>query len=276
MSSGQPFSLFFNENGRRVLSSSYRVFDNEDLDYYFIQNNSVVLDNILKNFHNVGIGTNVDLDTFESSLNKLKRRFLGLAAFRNLFNGVHVPFIVPRIDSKNIDLGFNSVERFLPKLESSFLQYYPNAHFKAVMQGGSTLAGNLEVNQQSRYQKFLNTVNVADAVGWYFPQALQQFDTDSQVAQIKDLPDEAGVCVSGPMEIFSANIGKPDLLINSEGYAPILTMPAVRHVDDTLTLALKSYGPHLEFWCLSNMLIPGIKQISEQWAGGITLYCELS
>jgi hypothetical protein len=74
------------------------------------------------------------------------------------------------------------------------------------------------------------------------------------------------------MEVISANIGKPDLLINDEGYAPILTMPSVRHINDCLALALKSYGPHLEFWCLSNELTPGVKQVSEQWAGGYSLF----
>ena len=90
--------------------------------------------------------------------------------------------------------------------------------------------------------------------------------------QIAELPYEPGLCLSGPMEVLSANIGRPDLLINAKGYAPILTMPAVKHVDERLTLALKSYGPHLEFWCLSNELTPGVKQVSEQWSGGISVF----
>jgi len=80
------------------------------------------------------------------------------------------------------------------------------------------------------------------------------------------------MCLSGPLEIFSAIIGKPDLLANEEGYSPILCMASVAHTDTRLALVLKAYGPHLEFWCLTQMLTPNLKQVSEQWAGGITVY----
>jgi hypothetical protein len=112
-------------------------------------------------------------------------------------------------------------------------------------------------------------------MGWYFPQALQQFDLDSQVDQMRDLPNVEGVCLSGPAEIFAALIGKPDLLINEHGYSPILCMSALQHADDRLALVVKSYGPHLEFWCLSQMLTPGVKQVSEQWSGGMTFFCQV-
>ena len=49
-------------------------------------------------------------------------------------------------------------------------------------------------------------------------------------------------------------------------------MSGVRHVDERLEAVLKSYGPHLEFWVLSNVLTPGKEQISEQWYGGLTIY----
>jgi hypothetical protein len=263
---------FFDDRGRRILTKPYRVFDTEDLGYYYIQNKDIKLDEVLENLHSAGIGKTVPLDKFKESLEKLKGQFLRLKAYSNLFKGVHLPFILPVIDITERNLSAVLVERFLPHLECSFKRRYPSAHFKAIMQGGSTLAGNLRVDRRSRYQTLLDAVQKSDVVGWYFPQALQQFDIDSQVSQIEELPYEPRVCVSGPMEIFSASIGKPDLLINNEGYAPILTMPAVQHVDDKLTLALKSYGPHLEFWCLSNMLTPGVRQISEQWAGGVTIF----
>ena len=263
---------FFNERGRRLLTGPYRVFDAQDLEYYYIQNKEVDLTKTLGNFHTVGIGEGISLEEFQTSLRELKSRFQSIPALKNLFNGVHVPFIVPKINGAGEDLSYTAVERLLPKLEASFNRYYPEAHFKAIMQGGSTLSGNLSVEDHSRYQTLLNAAVDSDLIGWYFPQALQQFDIESQLKQMEELPHEPGLCLSGPMEVLSANIGKPDLLINEEGYAPILTMPAVKHVDDKLTLTLKSYGPHLEFWCLSNELTPGVKQVSEQWAGGLTMF----
>lgn len=272
MSSEKSSVSFFNERGRRVLTKPFRVFDTEDLDYYYIQNKEVDLDETLKNFHDAGIGRSINLEQFQRSLDTLRNRFQGLHALKNLFNGVHVPFIVPRIEEVGGDLSHIAIERLLSQLELSFKRYHPNAHFKAIMQGCLTLSGNLRVDDRSRYGSLLNAASELDLIGWYFPQALQQFDIESQVKQIEELPHESGLCLSGPLEVLSANIGKPNLLINLEGYAPILTMPAVKHVDDKLTLALKSYGPHLEFWCLSNELTPGVKQVSEQWTGGISIF----
>ena len=53
-------------------------------------------------------------------------------------------------------------------------------------------------------------------------------------------------------------------------------MSGARHVDNRLEAVLKSYGPHLEFWVLSNLLTPGIEQVSEQWYGGLTIYKSLN
>jgi len=263
---------FFSQTGRRVVSRPYRVFNVEELTYYFIQNNSFDLGDILLNFHEAGIGENINLSKFRDTLDLVARRFSGSSAFGNLFRGVHVPFIVPALDRAKTDVSFNTVQRFLPKLERSFKKRYADSHFKAIVQGASELDGNLVIDDRSRYNELFDEASQSDLIGWYFPQALQQFDTDSQVRQIDELPSERGVCVSGPMEILAANIGKPDLLINENGYAPILTMPSVRHIDEKLILALKSYGPHLEFWCLSNELSRNLKQVSEQWSGGISLY----
>jgi len=272
MSIEQSSVSFFNERGRRVLTKPFRVFDTKDLDYYYIQNKEVNFSEALRNFHDFGIGKNISQELFQSSLDGLKNKFQRIDSLKNLFNGVHVPFIVPRRNDAGEDLSYTAVERLLPHLESSFKRRYPESHFKAIMQGGSTLNGNLRVDERSRYENLLNAALDSDLIGWYFPQALQQFDIESQVRQTEELPQEPGLCLSGSMEVLSACIGNPSLLINEEGYAPILTMPSVKHVDNRLLLTLKSYGPHLEFWCLSNELIPGVKQVSEQWSGGISIY----
>jgi hypothetical protein len=66
MSSEQSFVSFFNQRGRRVLTKPFRVFDTEDLDYYYIQNKELDLTEILRNFHAVGIGESISLERFET------------------------------------------------------------------------------------------------------------------------------------------------------------------------------------------------------------------
>jgi hypothetical protein len=126
----------------------------------------------------------------------------------------------------------------------------------------------------SRYQDLISAVEAGTAVGWYFPQALQEFDIQSQQSQMTSLPEMKGsnVCLSGGLDICAAVAGIPDLLISDEFYTPILCMSAYVHSDPRLVLLLKAYGPHMEFWCMTQMLTRGTTQVSEQWAGGITVF----
>jgi hypothetical protein len=267
---------YFNEKGRRKLTAPYRVFDAEYLEYYYIQNPQFDYESIAGNYRAVDFpGFSATAKQVEDACTQLKQKFLSIPAYRGLFSGVHIPFVLPKI-SPAADLGKALIEDRLPYLEASFKKRYPEARFKAIMQGGSTLSGNVKIAEKSRYDELLRAAEHSPIAGWYFPQALQQFDIESQVRQMTELPAERGVCLSGPAEIISALIGKPDLLINNDSYSPILCMSAVEHADERLALLMKAYGPHLEFWCLSQMLAPSVKQVSEQWAGGVTLYQSLN
>jgi len=207
----------------------------------------------------------------QSACEKLKQDIEANSQLSNLFHGVHVPFVIPQLDPRK-DLGECLISDFLDSLESSFRDRYSESYFKAVMQGGTSLQHNLRLAAHSRYEGLLDAAATGPVAGWYFPQALQQFDLASQHQQMLELPQINGLCLSGPVEMIHAVMAMPDLLINEEGYAPILCMSAVEHKDERLALVLKSYGPHLEFWCLSQMLVPGVTQVSEQWAGGITIF----
>jgi len=266
----------FDEGGRRILTKPYRVFDNECLRYYNISNIRWDFESIAERYNRFGgFEFKVDSVKIADSCSALRDVFSRNPQLSNLFKGVHVPFVVPKIE-KGQDLSESLIGSFLPRLEASFRAEYPAAHFKAVMQGGAQLTNSLRVAQHSRYENFIRAAEVASVAGWYFPQALQQFDVASQILQMQELPNVEGLCLSGPAEIIYAVMGKPDLLINEDGYAPVLCMSALRHADDRLALVLKAYGPHLEFWCLSQMLAPGVTQVSEQWSGGVTLFSSLA
>jgi hypothetical protein len=88
------------------------------------------------------------------------------------------------------------------------------------------------------------------------------------------LPDPAGIsiCLSGGVDICAALTGTPELLFNENFYTPIPTMAAYVHSDERLVLLLKAYGPHMEFWCMTQMLTKNVTQVSEQWTGGLTIY----
>lgn len=265
----------FNELGRRINTQQYRTFDNEALHYYHIKNRPWNFENLAERLNNFGhFAKPVCAQAMQSACEKLKQDIEANSQLSNLLHGVHVPFVIPQLDPQK-DLGEGLISDFLNSLEASFRDVYPESYFKAVMQGGASLQHHLRIAAHSRYEALLDAAATGPLAGWYFPQALQQFDLASQHQQMLELPPIKGVCLSGPVEIIHAVMAMPDLLINEEGYAPILCMSAVEHNDERLALVLKSYGPHLEFWCLSQMLVPGVTQVSEQWAGGITAYSNM-
>ena len=65
---------------------------------------------------------------------------------------------------------------------------------------------------------------------------------------------------------------RKELLVNIDDYPPVLCLSALKLSDERLMLCFKAYGQHLEFWCMSQMLAPGQKQVSEQWSGGLTVF----
>ena len=102
---------------------------------------------------------------------------------KNLFAGVHVPFIAP-MASKQKDIGLILEKSLLPSVAKSFTNKFPNLHCKAILQGSSKLEGELKINKQSRYQNLLNAQK-RSIVGWYFPQVLQEYDKTHNVSKWK-------------------------------------------------------------------------------------------
>jgi hypothetical protein len=264
--------VYFNEDGRRAQSKGLRVFDEEARNYYQIKNPVLDYSEVLSNSIKFGgVDPTTSVAAFESACIKLKNEIANNAEYKNLLNGVHIPFIVKKIESI-VDLGKDLEDIELPNFQKSFNAKYPDSHFKAVLQSNSKLPGNVTLDARSRYQGFLDAGKSGAVIGWYFPQALQEFDVESQRKQMADLPAAKNACLSGGIDILAALIGSPSLLINEDAYAPILCLSAYVHADPRLVLLIKSYGPHMEFWCMTQMLSKTTTQVSEQWSGGITFY----
>lgn len=262
----------FDDNGRRIPYSGMRVFNEVSLKYYKIDKSSFDFEEILANSKNFSdINPTVSVESFESTCLLLKEKLSKEPQLKNLFNGVHVPFICPR-RNQNSDLGRELEKTTLPSVASSFKASFPELHCKATLQGSSKLEGELFIAEGSRYDSFIEANNKGTVVGWFFPQALQEYDIDSQISQMKTLPIYENLVLSGTLDTAAALVGSPDLLVNIDDYPPVLCLSALQHSDERLMICFKAYGQHLEFWCMSQMLTPGQKQVSEQWSGGITVF----
>jgi hypothetical protein len=263
---------FFNKDGRRIPSNNSRVFSEIPKNYYQLKQPIIDYNKILGNSIRHGsVSSNISADKFSSTCENLKKKIETNADYSNILNGVHIPFILKRVESVD-DLGKDLEDIELPALQNSFKERYPENHFKAILQSNSELPGSITLDPRSRYENFLDLAKKNTVVGWYFPQALQEFDIASQREQMELLPKTENVCLSGGIDVSAALIGSPELLTSEDFYTPILCMSAYVHSDPRLVLLLKSYGPHLEFWCMTQMLTKEVTQVSEQWAGGITIY----
>ena len=271
--SSQRSNTLFDNKGRRIPFDGMRVFNESPKWYYDIikpkNNFNEILD---RSKEHSNIDPAIKVETFKSACMELQEKVINEPQLAELFNGVHVPFICPKYDSGN-DLGQELEKISIPSVASSFTASFPDLHCKATLQGSSTkLSGELSVADGSRYEKLVESREGETVVGWYFPQALQEYDIDSQRKQMDSLPFPNNLVLSGGVDTSAALIGSPGLLINKEYYPPVLCLSALQHNDKKLMLCYKAYGHHLEFWCMSQMLTPTIKQVSEQWSGGLTLF----
>lgn len=265
---------YFNVLGRRIPTAKSRVFCSTPQSYYRLKQPACDFAAVLQRSRDCNlVPQSLGLKGFTDAANSLADLIKTNANYGNLFRGVHVPFVAHSRTPLG-DLGQNLEKILLPSVSKAFCAEFPESHFRAVLQGNSKLESSVTLDTRSYYGDFLKAVENQGVVGWYFPQALQEFDIESQRQQMEDIPSlpGAGVCLSGGIDICASLVGSPGLLINPEAYAPILCISSYVHADDRLVLLMKSYGPHLEFWCMSQMLTPQLKQVSEQWAGGITIY----
>ena len=263
----------FDEHGRRLPFDGMRTFNSVSRRYYQLNQPDIQFDTVLRRMDkNAGVDDSISAHQFESACLDLMKATQEDASLRNIFKGTHVPFMCPKI-ADDVDLGEELEQRWLAAVESSFSETFPQYHFKSILQGETpSLSGTLTLAEGARYEHFLRARQQGPIVGWYFPTALQENDVSSQRSQMRTLPLPETLVLSGGFEAAAALVGSPDLLMNTETYPPVLCLSAFEHTDERLMLCFKAYGLSLEFWLLSQVLVPGIMQVSEQWAGGLTLF----
>lgn len=262
----------FNELGRRIPAEGMRVYGRVPRTYYRLVQPEIRFDAVLeRSQRHSGVSGALSAKAFESACRDLKLTAEDTPALKGLFNGIHVPFVCPK-GGQDMDLGTEFEQRALPAVCDSFAETYPRHHFRATLQGKAQLVNSLRAAEGSRYDRLLKARRQGTVAGWYFPTALQEFDLASQRAQMSSLPLEDSLVLSGGFEAAAALTAFPGLLMNEGCYPPVLCLSAFKHTDDHLMVCFKSYGPNLEFWCMSQMLTPKLTQVSEQWAGGLTLF----
>ena len=262
--------MLFNSLGRNLPSLGCRVFSEKPREFYKID--KLEVDYLAQHQAAINYGL-VDNDLVASdiavALNEIESQILGDDDYKNLLAGTAIPFCLSKTNAGD-DIGACLEDKWLPMLKETFEKKVTGAYFKATLQGNTELKSSVNLADD----KFLKKSENATLLGYYFPTAFQEFDIASQRKRIAELPaiGDLNICLSGPFEMIYSLISYPQLLFSKDNYCPILCMSALEHNDPRMVLMLKSYGPHLEFWLMSQMLTPTKTQVSEQWAGGLTVY----
>lgn len=212
----------------------------------------------------------VEIDHVNDSLSHLLSKIKTDNQLSNILNGPTLPFFISKTSIPDIGERLEKID--FPSLSNSFCKAFPKSHFKAIIQDDLQLVERLHPYPSTRYDLFLDHISRSSVVGYYFPLAFNQFSISSQRSCMNSLPTHIPVCLSGPIEVSSVLTSYPSILFDKTSYSPILCLSGVAHYDERLIACFKSYGPHLEFWIISNCLLPGVEQVSEQWSGGLTIY----
>lgn len=269
--------MLFNDLGRVIPSDDCRVFANAERDFYKLNTcnfdygmqhpNALRLNLINKKF---------DLSKINEINGEIRTAIEASKEYQKALKGPSISFAMS-LDFLPDDVGEQLEDCLLPLLKTTFEESSEGAWFKATIQGNNQLKKSLQVAPGTGYQEFLAAVKRTAVVGVYFPTALQEYDIPSQRRQLKRLPplDNYEICISGHLETIYSILMYPNLLNHPSKYSPILTASSLIHSDDRMVPLFKSYGPHFEFWLLSQMMTADQTQVSEQWAGGITIYTTL-
>lgn len=266
--------MLFNELGRKIPTKQCRVFANAERTFYKI--NDPLIDVEKQNRKAVELellSKSINLDNIKSEQISLYKSIKNDNNYKNLILGNSIPFAISNQELKE-DIGSQLEDKFLPLIKNVYENFVEGSWFKATLQGQNTLKDSLRIVEESEYKNFMKSVKSGYVIGWYFPTAFQEYDIKSQRNQINILPknENFNICLSGHIETSYSLIMYPDLLFSRKYYSPILCLSALEHIDPRMIPIFKSYGPHLEFWLLSQMMTKSQTQVSEQWAGGLTIY----
>jgi hypothetical protein len=268
--------MLFNKLGRRIPSKKCRVFRAAENDYYKLESFDYQYSDQHQLATDLGfLGRSVPYRSIEAVHRDIFSWIRNDENWANLESSVYIPFSISMPHLLG-DEGEQLNQQLLPIIESEFKKR-GKGQFKATLQGSSSLESEFTISATSYYEKFVADARDKVVVGIYFPCAFQEYDIASQRSQISRLGknERFNYCLSGHLEMSYSLALFPNLLYSPNHYSPILCVSPLIHSDKRMIPVFKSYGPHLEFWLMSQMMTPEVTQVSEQWAGGLTIYATL-
>ena len=117
----------------------------------------------------IGAAATLSAAEFERRAQAILEGLRSDARTRDITEGVHVPFYLPRAVSTDIGSDMESV--YLKATQSAFREMFPDYAFVNHHAGG--LSGALGIVPGSRHERLVDAMRQTDVVGYYFPCLLE-------------------------------------------------------------------------------------------------------
>jgi len=255
----------FDSLGRLIPSDGERVYRTTDRRYFTLDqpelDYAAIHRRVSEFLHVPSLESSLSADSFRERCEELRRATRADEAMRNLFAGVHVPFLLAASE-KEQDMGQEMNAVLLDAVGSSFTAKFPEFSFRSYPAG--ELEGKMSVVPGCRYENLIQARRQGPVVGWYFPNCMAGFAIPDQRSLMKRLPES--LMLSGPLEAASAFIGLPEILMKKDNYPNLLALCSVKPPQDHFFYFFEAYGWNLTFNQRSM-----IGAVSEYYAGGLTI-----
>lgn len=207
----------------------------------------------------LGVSADWTATAFAEQIEQIQARIRNDAALAPLLNGVHVPFILPRLSLQ--DPGALLEQRFLPAVGESFEAAQPGGRF--VNHVTHPLSGHLSAAPGSRHQAVMDAAHQGEVVGIYFP-CLTEYSVPAALEAVAAFP--ADVHLAGGIDTAAALVAAPDLLIRTTGYPPLLWLSGLNGEAPGIGYHFEPYGLNLTFNRRAHLGLA-----AEYWWSGLTV-----
>jgi len=259
--------MLFDSVGRLRPIAGERVYSRDDRGYFDLRQPKLDWEAVgarMERLFDGGRETQYSLSGIRDRLEACRQSTMSDSSSRGLFDGVHVPFVLPA--AMESDLGRELEDVFIPTACRSFLAEY--GEYSATNLCVGTLPGGVKIVPNTRWDRVLQARAQGPVMGWYFPLALKGFAIPDQRALISRLPE--AMILSGPFEIAASLVACPELLMRQDDkYPNLLALSAMEPVDADqahMFWFFEAYGWNL---CFNRRSMIG--PVSEYFSGGITL-----
>lgn len=264
----KPSELLFDKNGFPIKPTVLKARTTKPNTGYYFNTPSINVDERLGRIvQYLGIEPFITAREFADRFAAIIKRIETDETTAKLLKSPWLPFALPQMnvnwtfagkpvvqtaEDNGKDYGQVLDEKFLPAVEKSYRQQFPERPFTNYRKG--ELAGQTTIIEGSRHERLVEAMRQGVVVGVYFPSVLQGFSVDADRELMSSLPEQ--FLLAGALEAAACYIAYPDMLAR-DGKTPLLDLAAMQWQSSEYSLCFYSRGGRADFGLRSSLSVAG-------------------